>query len=122
MMIDHTGITVRDFSKSRSFYQTILGALGYQQTMEFPGHAGFGKDHQPAFWISTEGEPLKKFHIAFAAPSRKSVDEFHQAALRAGGKDNGAPGLRPNYHENYYAAFILDPDGYNIEAVCHQKE
>lgn len=125
-MLDHTGLTVSDFARSKDFYAKVLAALGYEVRKEFPGGAGFGvpagygKSLDPAgeFWI-IQGEPYKGLHIAFSAESRAHVDAFYRAALAAGGRDNGAPGLRPQYHADYYAAFVHDPDGYNIEAVCH---
>lgn len=126
-MIDHTGVTVSDYSKSRDFYQAALAPLGYALLMEFPatvtGHAdvaGFGEAPKPDFWIA-RGEPNHPpLHVAFRAASRTQVDAFHRTALAAGGRDNGAPGLRAHYHPNYYGAFVLDPDGHNIEAVCHE--
>lgn len=126
-MIDHTGITVSDYSKSRAFYAAALAPLGYVLMMEIPaavtGHtdvAGFGEPPKPDFWIS-RGQPNQPpLHIAFRAASRAQVDAFYQAALAAGGRDNGAPGLRPHYHPDYYGAFVLDLDGHNIEAVCHE--
>ena len=125
-MIDHTGIIVRDFEASKKFYQDTLKAIGYELLLEFPasvtGHtdvAGFGEDGKPDFWIS-KGTPGQSIHVAFRVKSRAIVDAFHKAALAAQGLDNGAPGLRPHYHANYYAAFIHDADGHNIEAVCHE--
>lgn len=126
-MIDHTGITVSDYSKSRAFYAAALAPLGYVLMMEIPaavtGHtdvAGFGEPPKPDFWIS-RGQPNQPpLHIAFRAASRAQVDAFYKAALAAGGRDNGAPGLRPHYHPDYYGAFVLDLDGHNIEAVCHE--
>lgn len=125
-MIDHTGVTVSDFAKSKTFYIQALAPIGYAPLAEVPasvtGHAdvaGFGEPPKPDFWISS-GTPNKPpVHVAFRVRSRAQVDAFHQAALAAGGRDNGAPGLRPHYHANYYGAFVLDPDGHNIEAVCH---
>jgi len=125
-MIDHTGIDVSDGVKSRRFYERALAPLGYQVLMEVPpeftGGAmvlGMGVPPKPDFWIH-EGTPQKpNVHIAFQAADRAAVAAFYQAALAAGGKDNGPPGLRPHYHENYYGAFVLDPDGHNIEACCH---
>src|SRR2546423_1002836 len=117
-MIDHTGISVSDFERSKAFYRAALAPLGYELLMEFPGGAGFGVPPRPDFWIG-QGEPNRPaIHIAFAA-TRAQVDAFHRAALAAGGRDNGAPGLRPHYHANYYAAFVIGPDGHNIEVVCH---
>jgi catechol 2,3-dioxygenase-like lactoylglutathione lyase family enzyme len=124
-MIDHTGVHVTDPKKSRHFFEKALAPLGYKQLMEVPKEytggtvvVGYGVPPKPDFWLG-EGKPDPEFHIAFRAETRKQVDEFYHAALAAGGKDNGAPGLRPEYHENYYGAFVLDPDGHNIEACCH---
>lgn len=119
-MIDHLGIKVKNFAKSRAFYEAALKPLGYAVRMEFGGNvAGIGTEGKPDFWIS-EGTPAGPIHIAFSAPDRKTVDDFYAAAIVAGGKDNGAPGLRAEYHPNYYGAFVLDPDGNNIEVVCHK--
>jgi|SRR5271166_789126 len=118
-MLDHIGLVVSDFSKSKSFYERALAPLGYQKLMEFDGAAGFGMDGKPDFWIS-QGKPQQPVHVAFAASERKIVDAFHQAATSAGARDNGAPGLRTQYHPSYYGAFVHDPDGNNIEAVCHK--
>jgi catechol 2,3-dioxygenase-like lactoylglutathione lyase family enzyme len=128
-MIDHTGVVVSDFNKSKSFYAQALQPIGYTLLMAFPasvtGHtdvAGFGEAPKPDFWISRGTANKPPIHIAFRVASRALVDAFYQAAMRAGGVDNGAPGLRPHYHPNYYGAFVLDPDGHNIEAVCHEVE
>lgn len=126
-MIDHTGIVVSDIQKSKSFYEKALLPIGYTLILELPasvtGHAdvaGFGEPPKPDFWISG-GTPNKPpIHIAFRVGSRAAVDAFYQAAIAAGGRDNGPPGLRPHYHPHYYGAFVLDPDGHNIEAVCHE--
>lgn len=125
-MIDHTGITVSDFARSKSFYTSALAPLGYAMVMELSaavtGHtdtAGFGEPPKPEFWISAGHPNQPPIHIAFRAASRAVVDAFYAAAIAAGGRDNGAPGIRPHYHPNYYGAFVLDPDGHNIEAVCH---
>jgi catechol 2,3-dioxygenase-like lactoylglutathione lyase family enzyme len=119
-MIDHTGIVVSDLKKSRKFYEQALAPLGYAMLFEVPGGVGmgFGEPPKPDFWIG-RGAPKERQHVAFRANSRAVVDAFYQAALAAGGTDNGAPGPRPHYHENYYGAFVLDLDGHNIEAVCH---
>jgi catechol 2,3-dioxygenase-like lactoylglutathione lyase family enzyme len=118
-MIDHTGVSVSDVARSKAFYTAALAPLGYAMLMEFEQFAGFGVAPKPDFWIG-QGKPnVPPVHIAFHAGSRAMVDAFHRAALQAGGRDNGPPGLRPHYHENYYGAFVLDPDGHNIEAVCH---
>ena len=128
-MIDHTGIAVSDLERSKAFYLEALRPLGItllaEVTAEQTGggaHAGFGSGGKPYFWIGDHGRVAGSVHIAFAADSRSLVDAFYKAALKAGGKDNGAPGLRPHYHANYYGAFVLDPDGNNIEAVCHKPE
>jgi catechol 2,3-dioxygenase-like lactoylglutathione lyase family enzyme len=125
-MFDHTGIAVSDLNKSRAFYVKALGPLSISLVMEVTAeqtgdgaHAGFGKDGKPFFWIGSGGRPSGPVHFAFTAKSRDEVVAFHRAALAAGGKDNGPPGLRPHYHANYYGAFVVDPDGNNIEAVCH---
>lgn len=129
-MIDHTGINVRHFAQSKKFYTAVLAPLGYVVRLQLgDAAAGYGEsnlrpgnDPGGAFWIS-EGEPsTPRIHIAFRASSRAQVNAFHEAALAAGAKDNGAPGFRPHYHQNYYAAFVYDPDGYNIEAVFHGAE
>ncbi len=128
-MIDHIGINISNPAKSKSFYEKALAPIGYQLIYTVPpeytgGKAvmGFGEPPKPDFWI-TEGTPNNPAnHIAFRVNSRKQVDDFYKAAMEAGGRDNGAPGLRPHYHSNYYGAFVLDPDGHNIEAVCHNPE
>ncbi|MDC0741996.1 VOC family protein [Polyangium mundeleinium] len=117
-MIDHISIGVRDLEKSKAFYAAALAPLGYAVMMEFPGVVGLGEKGKPDFWLGA-GEVGLRQHVAFLAADRKTVDAFYEAAIRAGGKDNGPPGLRPMYHPNYYGAFVLDPDGHNIEAVCH---
>lgn len=122
--LDHIGLHVSDFTRSKDFYTAALQPLGIKIVMEFAengGVAGFGRS-KPEFWID-EGQPITSpFHIAFAAANRGEVDAFYAAAMAAGGKDNGPPGLRPQYHPNYYGAFVIDPDGHNIEAVCHHPE
>jgi catechol 2,3-dioxygenase-like lactoylglutathione lyase family enzyme len=126
-MIDHVGFPVSDYQRSKDFYIKALAPLGYGLIMEYGGEhteskhpaAGFGADGKPDFWIGGEGGLTGILHIAIAAKDRATVDAFHRAALAAGGKDNGGPGLRPQYHPSYYGAFILDPDGHNVEAVCH---
>ena len=126
-MIDHIGMPVSDIARSTEFYLKALAPLGISIVMEVSaeqtGHGaavGFGANFKPFFWIGeAEGLGGGHVHVAFAAPSRAAVDAFYRAAIAAGGKDNGKPGLRPHYHENYYGAFVLDFDGHNIEAVCH---
>ena len=117
--MDHVGVPVSNFERSKRFYTAALSPLGYELIMEpSVSAAGFGRWGEPDFWI-VQGEPGQAFHIAFAADDRATVDAFHEAA---GGRDNGGPGLRPEYHPNYYGAFVFDPDGNNIEAVCHGPE
>jgi catechol 2,3-dioxygenase-like lactoylglutathione lyase family enzyme len=125
-MIDHTGVTVSDFDRSKAFYQAALLPIGYALLADFPPSvtgnvsvAGFGEPPKPDFWINTGTPNRPAIHVAFRVGSRALVDAFYRAALAAGGRDNGAPGLRPHYHSNYYGAFVLDPDGHNVEAVCH---
>jgi catechol 2,3-dioxygenase-like lactoylglutathione lyase family enzyme len=124
-MIDHTGMSVSDYERSKNFYAMALAPLGFSVIMEFPGAdgtmaCGFGVGGKPSFWVSGEGKTSPALHIAFLANDRESVDAFYEAALAAGGKDNGAPGIRAHYHANYYGAFVLDPDGHNVEGVCHK--
>ncbi|HSB96861.1 MAG TPA: VOC family protein [Spongiibacteraceae bacterium] len=128
-MIDHIGISVSDFAASKRFYSAALQPLGFSLVLEVPAAAtgradvaGFGEPPKPEFWISG-GTPNKSpVHIALRVSSRAVVDAFYRAALAAGGKDNGAPGIRAHYHPHYYGAFVLDLDGHNIEAVCHDPE
>jgi catechol 2,3-dioxygenase-like lactoylglutathione lyase family enzyme len=119
-MIDHVMANVDDLEEAKAFYAKALAPLGYSLQMDFEGEAaGFGTGAGiPAFWIGNR-EGRGSTHIAFAAPDRATVDAFHTAAVGAGASDNGAPGLRPEFHENYYAAFVHDSSGNNIEAVCH---
>lgn len=123
-MLDHIGIKTMQYPAAKAFYDAALAPLGAKMMMQVPLEytggkhvVGYGRDH-PMFWLS-EGEPGAGIHIAFAARNRAEVDEFYQAGVAAGGRDNGAPGLRPQYHPDYYGAFVLDPDGNNVEAVCH---
>ena len=119
-MIDHINLNVRDFGAARAFYAQALEPLGVKVIMEFGTMAGLGNDGKPDLWISERGEPSGPLHVAITAPDRETVNAFYAAALQAGGVDNGAPGPRPQYHESYYGAFVLDPDGNNVEAVCHR--
>ncbi|HEV7770686.1 MAG TPA: VOC family protein [Solirubrobacterales bacterium] len=124
-MIDHVSIEVSDFARSKTFYKAALEPLGIRLLMEFESNAGFGKETEqgpkPFFWVDFRGRPaVSGAHVAFGVRTTEQVDAFHAAALAAGGTDNGAPGLRPIYHPGYYGAFVLDPDGNNIEAVCHR--
>ena len=126
-MIDHIGFPVSDYARSKAFYEKALAPLGYVLIMEIAETesgspaCGFGKAGKPDFWIGGEGGLKGVLHVAIAADDRATVDAFHRAALQAGGKDNGKPGLRPDYGPNYYAAFAVDPDGYRIEAWCGAK-
>ncbi|MBZ9851708.1 VOC family protein [Mesorhizobium sp. CA14] len=128
-MIDHLGINVSDFEKSKTFYDKAMAPLGasllYMVPEQYTSGArvgGYGRD-RPVFWLSdSTDKPRSTQHVALTARSRAEVDAFHAAALAAGGRDNGGPGLRPHYHPNYYGAFVLDPDGNNVEAVCHDPE
>ena len=124
-MLDHVGFPVSDYQRSKAFYAKALAPLGYKVMMEFPPEqaggnpvAGFGDSH-PDLWILGGKPTAPPVHIAFRARNRATVDAFYKAALAAGGRDNGAPGIRAHYHPHYYGAFVLDPDGNNIEAVCH---
>jgi len=128
-MLDHVGIPVSDYARSKGFYLRAFTPLGYGLVVEVSSaetgghsHAGFGAKGRAHFWIGS-GKPIRgQVHFAFTAKNRAAVHAFYDAALKAGGRENGAPGLRPHYHENYYGAFVLDPDGHNIEAVCHLAE
>jgi catechol 2,3-dioxygenase-like lactoylglutathione lyase family enzyme len=117
--IDHLAIPVRNVTASKRFYAAALAPFGIEMAEEEDA-VGFGPPGSVDFFV-TEGEPAAPMHIAFAAPDRATVDAFHAAALAAGGRDNGAPGLRPRYHADYYGAYVLDPDGHNVEAVCHRR-
>ena len=128
-MIDHTGVLVSDMKKSKAWYSAALAPIGYSLLMEVPGEvkgggsaAGFGEPQKPDFWLG-EGNPKGvSLHVAFRVQTRAEVDAFYRAAIAAGGADNGPPGIREHYHPHYYGAFVLDPDGHNIEAVCHKPE
>ena len=120
-MLDHISLRVQDFDRALTFYKAALAPIGYAVAMEYPGGAGLGEPGKPDLWISATEKPPHPTHIAFRT-DRARVDAFHAAALAAGGTDNGAPGLRADYHPHYYAAFILDPEGNNIEVVCHAPE
>jgi len=121
-MLDHLGINVSDYDRSRDFYVQALAPLGYSLLMEpLPSIGGFGRDGKPDFWITDQRKPVSEnVHIAFATDDRAVVDAFHGAALAAGGTDNGAPGIREVYHPNYYGAYVFDPDGNNVEVCCHR--
>jgi len=117
-MIDHVSLRVRDFERAVAFYRAALAPIGYQVVMEFSGAAGLGAGGMPDFWIMQAEPPLHASHVAFSS-ERALIDAFHSAALTAGGSDNGAPGLRPDYHPHYYAAYVFDPEGNNVEVVSH---
>ena len=123
-MIDHLGINVTDYERSRDFYARALAPLGLSLMMEpMPGIGGFGSEGKPWFWITDQRQPTtENVHVAFTAPDRATVDAFHAVALEAGGIDNGPPRVRELYHPTYYGAYVLDPDGNNVEAVCHRPE
>ncbi|MBV8503964.1 MAG: VOC family protein [Paucibacter sp.] len=128
-MIDHLSLLVSDFAKSKTFYSQALTPVGHSRLVELPasvgGHgpsAGFCHVDGSDLWITEGGPTHPPVHIAFRVSSRAAVDAFYQAAIEAGGRDNGPPGLRPRYHPNYYGAYVLDPDGNNIEAVCHEAQ
>ena len=122
MILDHIGLAVRDFGRSSTFFRRALAPLGIETVLEGEGWAMLGKEGKPEFWFGVHGIPPGPIHVAFAAQNREQVRAFHRAALAAGGRDNGAPGIRAKYHPNYYGAFVFDPDGHNIEAVCHNPE
>ena len=122
MIIDHIGIAVCDYDRSKRFFCRALAPLGIELVMEVEGWAGLGKAGKPELWFGVSGQKPSPLHIAFIADSRDQVRAFHAAALAAGGTDNGSPGIREIYHPNYFGAFVLDPDGHNVEAVCHQPE
>jgi catechol 2,3-dioxygenase-like lactoylglutathione lyase family enzyme len=122
MILDHIGVPVSNFARSKEFYTKVLGALNYGIIMEVEGATGFGTKGKPEFWIGEGGVSTGPLHVAFRAGNREGVRKFYEAAIAAGGKDNGPPGIREHYHPNYYGAFVFDPDGHNIEAVCHDPE
>ena len=130
MIVDHFGYGVSDYVRGKAFYTDALAPLGITLIMEVgPAHTpngvsacGFGKNGKPELWIGSDGRTTPPMHVAIVVDSRAEVRAFYEAALRAGGRDNGPPGLRPQYHANYYGAFVLDPDGHNLEAVCHKPE
>lgn len=131
-MIDHLSTYATDYEATKSFYESVFDALGYSLQVEMvtewdkdnPTHriCAFGPQGRPVFWVIEVNEASTPRHTAFTAQSRERVNRFHEAGLQSGGKDNGPPGPRPMYHEHYYGAFLLDPDGNNVEAVCHTPE
>lgn len=128
-MLDHIGLTVADVARSKAFFDAALGPLGVSPLYTVPAEQaggqpvlGYGEKGKPYFWVSARGAPTGGLHVAFTAADRAAVDAFYAAAMTAGGRDNGPPGLRPQYHKDYYGAFVLDFDGHNVEAVCHRPE
>jgi hypothetical protein len=129
IMIDHISTYAIDYIATKRFYTAVLNVLGYGQQAEFVAEwetefpnrriCGFGRDSKADFWIVETAVVYTPRHVAFSATQRRLVDEFHSVGLSHGGKDNGAPGLRPIYHEHYYGSFLIDPDGNDVEAVCH---
>lgn len=120
-MFDHLGFGVTNLAESKAFLLKALQPLGVAIVMEGSYGVGMGQNSKPSLWLYETKERPAHLHLAFTAADRKQVDEFYRAALVAGGTDNGAPGLRPHYHANYYAAFVIGPDGHNVEAVCHKS-
>ena len=122
MILDHVGFNVSDLEASKRFYLQALKPLGIAVVIEAEGWAMLGREGKGQFWIGSFGASPGPIHVAFAAADREQVRQFHEAALAAGGKDNGGPGIRAQYHPNYYGAYVIGPDGHNIEAVCHAPE
>lgn len=121
-MFDHVGFGVSDYAASKAFFLKALEPLGVTVVREGPYGLGLGQNNKPSLWMHQTSGTIAPLHLAFAAATRKQVDAFYRAALEAGGRDNGAPGLRPLYHASYYGAFVIGPDGHNVEAVCHKPE
>jgi catechol 2,3-dioxygenase-like lactoylglutathione lyase family enzyme len=119
-MLDHVTLPVSDIARSRAFYDRALRPLGIEPLYFEEDAAGYGVNGKAFFWIGLRGVVQTSAHVAFTGKDRETVERFYQAGLAAGGRDNGPPGLRPHYHPHYYGAFVLDPDGHNIEAVCHR--
>jgi catechol 2,3-dioxygenase-like lactoylglutathione lyase family enzyme len=121
-MFDHIGFGVSDYAASKTFFLKALQPLGYGVVMEGPFGVGIGPAGKPLLWLHASSEKAAPLHLAFSASNHKQVAEFYLAALGAGGKDNGPPGLRPQYHPDYFGAFVIGPDGHNVEAVCHKPD
>ena len=121
MIIDHIGLAISNYKKSKEFYSKALAPLKIELLAEDQGWAGFGKNGKPDFWFGEDEKVQHPMHIAFLAESREEVNQFYEAAIAAGAKNNGKPGIREIYHPNYYGAFVIDPDGHNIEVVCHKE-
>lgn len=122
MLIDHIGIAISDLNQSKQFYSKTLAPLNIELIAEDQGWVGYGKGEAAAFWFGPDETIQSPMHIAFSAETRQQVDDFYEAAMAAGAKCNGKPGIRAMYHADYYGAFVIDPDGHNIEAVCHTTE
>jgi catechol 2,3-dioxygenase-like lactoylglutathione lyase family enzyme len=121
-MFDHIGFGVTDYAASKAFYLKSLQPLGMDIVMDGEYGIGIGPKEKPELWLFQSSDKSAPLHLAFTAESRKQVQDFYRVAIEAGGKDNGGPGLRPHYHPNYYGAFVIGPDGHNVEAVCHKPE
>jgi catechol 2,3-dioxygenase-like lactoylglutathione lyase family enzyme len=121
-VFDHIGIGASNLEASKTFFVKALAPLGVTVVMEVPDGVGLGRDHKPSFWLSASTVKCGPLHLAFTAETRSQVDDFYRRAMAAGGRDNGPPGLRPQYHPHYYGAFVIGPDGHNVEAVCHRPE
>jgi len=121
-MLDHIALGVTNLAQSKAFFLKALRPLGVEIAMEGPYGVGMGQNKKPSLWLFETQEHPAHLHLAFSAENREQVDEFYKAAMAAGGKDNGAPGLRPHYHPNYYGGFVIGPDGHNVEAVCHKPQ
>ena len=120
-MIDHVKLNVSSYPASREFYEKVLAPIGYKLAVDFDNMGGgLVAEGIPDLWLEEHDPISSPVHVAFSGPDRESVDEFYRLAMELGARDNGPPGLRPDYHQNYYAAFVLDPDGNNIEVVCHK--
>ena len=120
-MFHHIGLRVKNLAKAKKIYAAMLAPLGYDAEVSGEGYAGYGPKDNPALWLhASDAKAATGAHVCFSAPSRSAVDAFHAAGLKAGGKDNGKPGLRKDYSPTYYGAFLTDPDGNNVEAVCHK--
>jgi len=121
MTIDHIGLAIKNYEDSLFFYSKALAPLRIEKVIEYDGWAGFGRDGKPKFWFGVHNVAQSPMHIAFSAEDRTQVDAFYHAAIAAGATDNGRPGIREEYHPNYYGAFVIDINGHNLEAVCHHK-
>jgi catechol 2,3-dioxygenase-like lactoylglutathione lyase family enzyme len=120
-MFDHLGIGVTNLDESKGFFLKALAPLNVSIVMDVGEAVGLGREGKPSFWLGATEDKPAPLHIAFTAASRKQVDAFYRAAIAAGAQDNGPPGLRPHYHANYYGAFVIGPDGHNVEVVCHNR-